>query len=71
MSAVQLTVDGMKCGGCSSRLKRVLEEADGITSADIELETKQVAVAFDAAVTGQDTIETIIKDAGFAVLAAA
>lgn len=70
MSAVQLTVDGMKCGGCSSRLKRVLEAADGVTSADIELETKQVAVDFDEAMTGRDAIETIITDAGFAVLAA-
>ncbi|MPT47513.1 MAG: copper chaperone [Sphingobium sp.] len=70
MSAVQLTVDGMTCGGCSSRLKRVLEAADGVTSADIVLETKQVSVDFEDAQIGQSGIETIIQDAGFTVVAA-
>jgi len=70
MSDVQLTVDGMKCGGCSGRLKRVLEGTDGVNSTDIVLETKQVSVNFDEAAINQAAIETVIKDAGFTVLAA-
>ena len=47
MSNIELTVDGMKCGGCSGRLKRVLEGTDGVKSTDIVLETKKVTVEFD------------------------
>jgi len=70
MSTVQLTVDGMTCGGCSGRLKRVMEQAEGISTADIELKTKQVVVAFDSGVIDQAAIEAIVKEAGFTVVAA-
>lgn len=70
MSAIQLTVDGMKCGGCSGRLKRVLEEKNGVHSTDIVLETKQVSVDFEPAMIDRGAIEAAITDAGFTVLAA-
>lgn len=70
MSNIELTVDGMKCGGCSGRLKRVLEETDGVKSTDIVLETKKVSVDFDEASIGIDAIKGVISDAGFTVMAA-
>jgi copper chaperone len=70
MTQIELTVDGMKCGGCSSRLKRVLEESSGIKKADIVLETKKVNVFYDAANVNRAAIEDLIRGAGFTVLAA-
>ncbi|EGD60670.1 hypothetical protein Y88_1751 [Novosphingobium nitrogenifigens DSM 19370] len=69
MSHIQLTVEGMTCTGCSNRLKRVLEGEDGVQSADVVLETKQVSVDFDSAVIDRAAIETAIADAGFSVAA--
>ncbi len=70
MSNIELKVDGMKCGGCSGRLKRVLEGTDGVNSTEIVLETKQVTVDFDDASIGVDAIKGVIADAGFTVMAA-
>jgi len=70
MSNIELTVDGMKCGGCSGRLKRVLEGTDGVKSTDIVLETKKVSVDFDEGSIGVDAIKGVIADAGFTVMAA-
>ena len=70
MSNIELTVDGMKCGGCSGRLKRVLEGTDGVKSTDIVLETKRVTVEFDEGSIGVDAIKGVIADAGFTVVAA-
>lgn len=70
MSNIELTVEGMKCGGCSGRLKRVLEATDGITGTDIVLDTKKVTVEYDAADIDTDAIKGLIEGAGFTVLAA-
>ncbi len=70
MSNIELKVDGMKCGGCSGRLKRVLEATDGVKSTEIVLETKQVTVDYDDASIGVDAIKSVIEDAGFTVMAA-
>ncbi|MFT3756740.1 MAG: heavy-metal-associated domain-containing protein [Pseudoxanthomonas sp.] len=70
MSNIELKVDGMKCGGCSGRLKRVLEGTDGVNSTDIVLDTKQVTVDYDEASINVDAIKGVIADAGFTVMAA-
>lgn len=70
MSSIELKVDGMKCGGCSGRLKKVLEGTDGISTTEIVLETKQVSVEYDAANIDEGRIKEVIEDAGFTVMAA-
>lgn len=70
MDTLELTVDGMTCGGCSSRLKRVLEGADGVQAANVVLETKQVSVGYDAGRIDSAAIKQLVADAGFSVVAA-
>ncbi|MFT4257945.1 MAG: heavy-metal-associated domain-containing protein [Pseudoxanthomonas sp.] len=70
MRKIEFKVDGMKCDGCSGRLKRVLEGADGVESAHIVLETGQVTVDYDEVCIGVDAIKSVIADAGFTVLTA-
>jgi copper chaperone len=68
MTTTAFKVDGMKCGGCSGRLKKALEATEGIASTDIVLETKQVTVAFDAARIDTQAIKNVIEEVGFSVI---
>ena len=61
------TVKGMKCDGCSSRLKKVLAANDGILKATVSLEEKLAYVEYDEISIGKDTIAHTIEDAGFTV----
>jgi len=70
MQQIELKVDGMTCSGCSGRLKRVLEATDGINSAEVVLETKQVTVDYDETSIGASVIHEAISDAGFSVMTA-
>ncbi len=69
MEHIELTVDGMTCDGCSARLKRVLEAADGVQAALIERPSRRVAVDYDAGRTGPAAIREAVADAGFTVAA--
>lgn len=69
MSTLELTVNGMHCGGCSGRLKKALEATPGIRSASVVLESKQVAVDFDTEVIGEGAVRQAIEDTGFTVQA--
>jgi len=67
MSRIELTINGMTCTGCSSRLQRVLDTTDGIRSASVSLEKKQANIEYDAAEIGPDAIQSVITDAGFSI----
>ncbi|AHF92391.1 copper-binding protein [Opitutaceae bacterium TAV5] len=69
MAHITLKVTGMKCGGCSGRVKRALTALEGVTTAEVTLETGAVAVDFDAARTGEAAIRDTILDLGFEVAA--
>jgi len=66
MSTLNLTVRGMTCNNCTTRLKRVLDTVDGIIATDIVLETGQLRVEHDD--VGPDEIKAAITDAGFSVV---
>jgi len=67
MSHIELTINGMTCTGCSSRLQRVLQATDGIRTASVALETKQASIDYDPAEIGLDAIRSVITDAGFSI----
>jgi len=45
--AVLLDVEGMKCGGCSAAVKRILEQQPGVRAASVNLLTNIAAVEVD------------------------
>lgn len=67
MHHLQLTVQGMTCGGCAARLKRVLEASAGVAAAQIVLDGGRVDVDYDDARIDPAAIERAIVDAGFGV----
>lgn len=51
LQTIELTVDGMHCGGCTARVQRALAAVPGVVEAAVDLDA-QVAT-----VTAQDTVE--------------
>ena len=60
-----IKVDGMSCGGCSSRVGRLLSELSGVTRAEVDLASGLAQVEFDAGKLGHEALLTVIRDAGF------
>lgn len=59
-----LSITGMSCGGCSSRLTGVLEKSPGITTADVSHETASGVITTNGSVSVAQVIE-LIESAGF------
>lgn len=65
MKEIKLKIEGMHCTGCSNRLEKVLNNIEGVTSAQVNFDEKSAIVNLDE---GKVTIEKIkenIEDAGF------
>lgn len=63
-------VDGMSCGGCSSRLEKSLMEIPGVEQVKASHETGAVTVALSGASVPRSAIETVIEETGFDVVRA-
>lgn len=61
----QITVTGMHCSGCSERVSKVLNELQGVRSADVSLEDEQATIQFDQDQTGIDKMMAAIEKAGY------
>jgi len=62
----ELTIDGIKCVGCVTRIKNVVENIKGIISYDITLDTKVLTIT----VKKESVLDEVIKkitDLGFEV----
>lgn len=64
---VELTVTGMKCGGCENTIKEALIGKDGIISVDTSHGDDWVGVEYDEAVLEEDDVIELIENAGFSV----
>jgi len=49
--SIELTVTGMKCGGCESNVKNKLGEIDGVLAVTASSKEKKVGVDYDVAKT--------------------
>jgi copper chaperone len=65
--SVELTVTGMKCGGCESNVKTKLNSIDGVLSVNASSKEKKVSVEFDEEKTDLEAIKAAIAEAGFTV----
>lgn len=65
LSQETLSITGMHCSGCSDRVSKVLNELQGVRSADVSLEDKQAVVEFDRDQTGIDQMMEAIEKAGY------
>jgi copper chaperone len=65
--SVELTVTGMKCGGCEANVKTKLNSIDGVLSVNASSKEKKVSVEFDEDKTDLEAITAAIAEAGFTV----
>lgn len=63
--SIELTVTGMKCGGCETNVKDKLGALDGVLSVTASSKEKKVGVEFDAGKTDLEAIKAAIASAGF------
>lgn len=68
MKNVKLNVEGMHCEGCSKRLENVLNELEGVESANVSLEEKTADVNYNEEEIRLEEIKEAIIDAGFEVI---
>lgn len=61
----QLIIKGMHCSGCADRVSTVLNELQGVRSAEVSLDEEQAVVEFDSNKTGFDRMKEAIEKAGY------
>ena len=60
-----ISIGGMTCSSCSTRLEKVLSRLEGVTSATVNLAAEKATVAFDPRVVRLSAIKEAIARAGF------
>jgi P-type Cu+ transporter len=65
LESCTIPVAGMTCAACSGRVQRTLEQAGGVTSANVNLMTGAATVAYDPAVTSPARLVETIRATGY------
>jgi copper chaperone CopZ len=65
MNDVTLNVPTVHCRSCKLNIEETLEELDGVTASDVDLDAKTVTVNFDPAVVSAEVIASTVTDAGY------
>jgi copper chaperone len=65
MTTRTYTVEGMTCGHCVNAVTEEVEKVDGVSSVDVDLDTKTVTVSGDP--LDDAAIAAAIDEAGYAV----
>ncbi len=67
MENITLTINGMKCTGCSQRVEKALKNTDGIKDASVDLESKKAKISYNKDEISVKQICETITDVGFEV----
>ena len=62
-----IIVEGMNCGHCVKHVKEALEELDGVTNVDVNLNSKTAIIEASYDVNDEN-IKSAIDDAGYEVI---
>ena len=65
--SLNLTVTGMKCGGCEANVTTKLQALEGVVSVQANHKEDSVSVEFDASKIGQQAIVDAVIEAGYKV----
>jgi copper chaperone CopZ len=60
----KLSVPTIVCGGCATGIKKALDRVSGISSVDVDIDSKVVTVKHDETVFPEKLAE-VLDDAGF------
>lgn len=62
---IKLAVSGMSCEGCSSRVKRALENVHGVKSARVDLNGASATVEVEADGPSAEELAAAVTDIGY------
>jgi copper chaperone len=65
MATLKLRVTGMTCGHCQTKVERALQQARGVYSAIVELDTGEADVDFDDDSTTTEQLVAAVTQAGY------
>ena len=65
MESIQLSVTGMKCGGCVSTVEKILNNSDGIKNVSVNLLTESAYFEITQKHSELETVLENLKDNGF------
>ncbi len=68
MNTVTITVEGMTCGHCKKAVEGALSKLDGVASAEVDLNEKNVTVQFDSSKVTEEQLKSEIDDQGYDVV---
>ena len=69
--SIDITVEGMTCDGCASKVRSALTATAGVTGADIDVASGRVSVHPDGTVDRGDlefAIDGVVHEAGYSVV---
>lgn len=55
----------MSCGHCVMRVKKAIEDVQGVKKVDVSLENKQAVVEFDEEKTDVEKIKAAVRESGY------
>lgn len=65
MATLKLRVTGMTCGHCQAKVERALQQARGVYSAIVELDTGEADIDFDDDSTTTEQLVAAVTQAGY------
>ncbi len=57
----------IECEGCANSIKRTLGKLSGVSTVEVEVDTKTIRVAYDSAQTSEEVLKGRLEAAGFPV----
>ncbi|MBT6094170.1 MAG: heavy metal translocating P-type ATPase, partial [Rhodospirillaceae bacterium] len=62
-----ISIEGMSCAGCVSRVETALAAVDGVSNAEVNLATKRANITYDTSATQPAALVNAISSTGFEV----
>jgi copper chaperone CopZ len=69
MKDIRLSIAGMHCDGCASRIQGLLEKAPGVRGVAVSYAEKEAKIRFNPHATDQERVAEVVRTAGFDVTA--
>ncbi|NET09154.1 MAG: heavy-metal-associated domain-containing protein [Merismopedia sp. SIO2A8] len=67
MNILQITVDGMSCRGCASKVEAIALDISGVIDCVVNFDKKHAVVRYNAETTTVERIQQTLQTAGYGV----
>ena len=67
MQTEQININGMTCGGCTSKVTRALHAVGGVGDVKVSLSSGEATVQYDESVTSPAQLKSAVTAAGYGV----